>query len=49
MYFTPGVFRRLSENLWIGAGVPLGLNADSAGLAAMVSLVYDFNAFPVWN
>lgn len=49
MYITPGVFRRLSDSWWIGVGVPVGLNADSSRLTAMISLVYEFNVFPELN
>jgi hypothetical protein len=47
MYFTPGLFRRVSERWWIGAGVPVGLGADSTHLGVMVAAIYEFNAFPV--
>jgi hypothetical protein len=49
MYYTAGVFRRLSNRWWVGVGVLVGLNADSAKLGVMLSLVYEFNVFPTLN
>jgi hypothetical protein len=46
MYFTPGVFRRMSDRWWVGLGVPVGLSADSPKLGAMLSVIYEFNVFP---
>jgi hypothetical protein len=47
MHFTPGLFRRVSDRWWIGAGIPVGLGAGSTKLGVMVAAIYELNAFPV--
>ncbi len=45
MYYTPGLFRKLGDHWWVGAGFPVGLNSDSTDFGVAASIVCAFKPF----